>query len=179
MQDKPQTRWGMLSIVGSIYDPLGLVSPFTLVAKLMIQNLCRLKSGWDDPIPKIFEHRWNNWLGDLKTTKGFIIKICFKPEDFGPVTSAQLHCFTDASEKAYGTVTYLWLKNYMNRIHIAFVLGKSRVSLLKPVTIPCLELTAAVLAVKVDKMLRSKLQLKLEESQYCTDSTSILKYWKN
>lgn len=118
----------------------------------------------------------NNWLEDLKITKGFIIRRCFKPEDFSPVTSAQLHHFADAGEKAHGTVTHLRLKNDMNRSHIAFILGKSRVSPLKSITIPCLELTVAVLAIKVDKILCSKLQLKLDESQYWTDSASVLKY---
>lgn len=43
-------------------------------------------------------------------------------------------------------------------------------------TIHHLELSAAVLAVKVDKMLRSELQL--EGSQFWTDSTAVLKYIK-
>lgn len=76
-------------------------------------------------------------------------------------------------------ITYLKLQNDKNKVHTAFLLGKARVAPLKQVTVPCLELTAAVLAVKVDKMLRSELQLPLEESLFWTDSTSVLKYIKN
>lgn len=50
---------------------------------------------------------------------------------------------------------------------------------LKQVTIPRLELTAAVLAVRVDTMFRTELQFPLEKSGFWTDSTSVLKYIRN
>lgn len=64
-------------------------------------------------------------------------------------------------------------------IHVAFLLGKARVAPLKQTTIPRLELTAAVLAVRVDKMLRKELQPMLEKSVFWTDSTTVLKYIAN
>lgn len=100
-------------------------------------------------------------MKDLENVGGFKISRCFKPQDFGQITSAQLHLFSDASEIAYGTVTYLRLQNNKNKVLTTFILGKARVSPLKQVTIPRLEPTAAVFAVKVDKMLRSELQLPL------------------
>lgn len=77
------------------------------------------------------------------------------------------------------TVTYLRLQNCNNVVNISFLLGKARVAPLKPVTIPRLELTAAVLAIRIDKMLREQLQLQLENSCFWTDSTSVLKYIRN
>ena len=64
-------------------------------------------------------------------------------------------------------------------MHLAFMLGKARVAPLKQTTIPCLELTATVLAVKVDKMLTKELQLQLEESCFWTDSQTVLRYISN
>lgn len=84
-----------------------------------------------------------------------------------------MHHFSDASVTAYGTVTYIKLQNDKNTVHIALLQGKARVAPLKQVSIPRLELTAAVLAIKVDKMLRSELQLPLEESKFW--STSVQK----
>ena len=71
------------------------------------------------------------------------------------------------------------LENNRHEVHVAFLLGKARVTPLKPVTIPRLELTAAVLAVRMDKMLKAELQLQVENSFFWTDSTSVLKYIRN
>ena len=71
------------------------------------------------------------------------------------------------------------MENTEKVIHVAFLFGKARVAPLKPVTIPRLELTAAVVAVRVDKMLQAELQLPLRKSVFWTDSTSVLKYIKN
>ena len=60
---------------------------------------------------------------------------------------------------------------------MAFLLGKARVTPIKPITIPRLELIAAVLAARVDRFLRAELQL--EDSCFWTDSTSVLKYIRN
>ncbi len=52
VKDKPPTRRGILSIVSSVYDPLGFAAPFILQAKLIMQDLCRKNLGWDDEISK-------------------------------------------------------------------------------------------------------------------------------
>ena len=51
MQDRPLTRRGILSTVSSVYDPLGFLAPLILVGKSLLQDLCRGKVEWDDPIP--------------------------------------------------------------------------------------------------------------------------------
>lgn len=51
LKDRPFTRRGILSVVSSIYDPLGFLSPVVLVAKKILQDLCREKVGWDSVIP--------------------------------------------------------------------------------------------------------------------------------
>lgn len=68
----------------------------------------------------------------------------------------------DASENEYGTVTYIRMYKDENYIHIAFLFGKARVTPPKAVTIPSLELMGAVLATKVDAMLKElKIQIKV------------------
>lgn len=178
-QERPYTRRGILSVVGSIYDPLGFVAPFTLPAKLIMQELCKKKLGWDENIPQTFLHRWTGWLADLNKMAEFKVDRCMKPTSFGQIRFAQLHHFSDASESGYGTASYIRLENYNREAHVAFIIGKSRVAPLKQITIPRMELTAAVLAVKVDTMLRKELQLQLDKSIFWTDSTTVLKYINN
>lgn len=83
--------------------------------------------GWDEPIHQAFQQKWNKWLEDLAKVQCFKTTRCLKPQDFGQITSAQMHHFSDASETAYGTVTYIRLENSNNKVHIAFLLGKARV----------------------------------------------------
>lgn len=69
--------------------------------------------------------------------------------------------------------------NQENNIQVTFLLGKARVTPLKAVTIPRLELKAAVLAVRVDSLLKAELDVQVEDSVFWTDSTSVLKYLNN
>ena len=119
------------------------------------------------------------WLEELSRLSEFNIRRCIKPTEFGKPTLAQLHHFSDASEGGYGIVSYVRLENNRNEVHVAFLLGKARVTPIKPITIPRLELTAAVLAARMDRLLRAELQLQLEDSCFWTDSTSVLKYIRN
>ena len=61
------TRRGILSVVSSLFDPLGFVAPVILIAKLLLQNLCRLKLKWDDQIPAEVAKQWTSWVHGLKT----------------------------------------------------------------------------------------------------------------
>lgn len=173
------TRRGMLSVSSSVYDPLGFLAPILLPAKIMLQELCRRNYGWDETVPQELLHRWTRWIEELEMLSNFEINRCIKPKDFGTAIHAELHHFSDASELGYGAVTYLRIQNSKNVIHVAFVMGKARVTPLKTVTIPRLELTAAVLAVRMDLMLKKELQIPLAESIFWTDSTSVLKYINN
>ncbi|XP_063068882.1 uncharacterized protein LOC134460379 [Engraulis encrasicolus] len=180
--DLPQrsyTRRGMLSVASSVYDPLGFLAPVMLPAKQMLQELCRRTVGWDDAIPQDLLHQWTRWLEELDMLSEFHVRRCVKPKGFGDVVQAQLHHFSDASESGYGAVSYLRMQNTQNDVHVAFLMGKARVTPLKTVTIPRLELTAAVLAVRVDLMLKAELRIPLQESVFWTDSTSVLKYIRN
>ncbi len=179
LKNQPCTRRGILSVVSSVYDPLGFLAPLILPAKILLQELCRQTLGWDDTIPLVLQKQWNHWISELDKVAEFQVNRCFKSMDFGLPTYACLHHFADACEAGYGTVSYLKMLNSENMVHVAFLLGKSRVTPLKPVTIPRLELTAAVLAVKVDIMLKKEMQLPLEDSVFWTVSTTVLNYIKN
>lgn len=178
-KERMHSRLGILSVVSSVYDPLGCLSPLMLPVKLLLQELCRTNYSWDDEIPPILDQQWIKWVTNLDHLSAFTVDRCLKPHGFGQHVQAQLHHFLDGSENGYGSVIYLRLQNSHNTVHVSFLLGKSRVTPLKPVTIPRLELTAATLAVRIDKMLRTELQLDLKESCFWTDSTSVLKYIKN
>lgn len=103
---------------------------------------------------------------------------CFTSKDFGIIASAQLHNFSDASEAGYGAVSYLRLLNDKG-VNVTFTKGKAKVAPLKQTTIPRLELAAAVLAVRLDRLLKAEVQFHLDEFFFWSDSATVLKYIAN
>lgn len=89
-------------------------------------------------------------MKEMHTFNGFTISRCLKPASFGEIAAAQFRHFADTSKEGYGTVTYLLLHNHQGLAHSGLIMGKSRVAPLKPVTIPRMELTAAVVAARMD-----------------------------
>ena len=79
----------------------------------------------------------------------------------------------------YGAVSYLRLANIKGQVCVSFVFGKAKVAPLKCTTIPRMELAAAVLAVRLDLMLRTELQLSLSDSSFWSDSMTVLQYIAN
>ena len=180
ISSRPPTRRGILSLASAIFNPLEFLTPFVLTAKEILQDLCRIKVGWDDEIPAEYAARWENWLVDVPKLSEFAVSRCLKPEDFGPVKSSQLHHFSDASEAAYGSVTYLRLVSHEDRVNCSFLFGKSRVAPLKAISVPRLELSAATVSVRQDKMLKEELEMPPNcESVFWSDSMSVLRYVKN
>nr|CAB3263161.1 uncharacterized protein LOC104265735 [Phallusia mammillata] len=179
LPETAKTRRGLLSALSSLYDPLGFVAPCTLGAKLLLQGLCKRGVGWDDCILESEATQWSEWLGRLPKLHDLCLPRCFKPDDFGDVQSWELHHFADASSVAYGAVCYLRIVDVGSRVHCVFLVGKCRLAPLKTVSIPRLELTAAVLSVKLDEMMRRELGLPVHRSVFWTDSTAVLQSIRN
>ena len=176
---KPFTRRGLLSAVSSLFDPLGLVAPITLAPKLILQDLCRKKHDWDDHLDSTDVERWNCWLHDLSNLSRLRVTRCFKPNNFGRVTQYEIHLFSDASLRCYGSCCYLRMINSHGRIHCSFIVGKARVAPIKAVSIPKLKLTAAVVSVRLEQLVRKELCLINCESFFWTDATAVLQITKN
>ena len=143
VKDKPITRRGILSVVSSIYDPLGFAAPFTLTAKKLLQDLCREERlGWDDELPEAYCcTRWEKWRNELPLLKPMAVPRCVRPTDFGEIKSKEIHIFADASTVGYGSLAYQHLCDEEGHIHCSFLMGKAHLTTIKAVTIPCLELT--------------------------------------
>ncbi|XP_074657122.1 uncharacterized protein LOC141910290 [Tubulanus polymorphus] len=138
-----------------------------------------MKLGWDDEIPVIYEEKWRSWLAELPSLESLRIGRCFKPSNFGDVCSAQLHHFSDASERGYGAVSYKRLVNAAGEIHCSLIMAKSRVTPLRIITIPRLELAAATATARLDRLIRNEIGIQVETSYFWTVSTAVLKYIRN
>ena len=170
------TKRKILSLVSSLYDPLGLIAPIIVVGRMIFQQVTKLKIGWDDSVPLTVIHDWEKWWDDLEHLNGLRFSRCMVGEKYLGATCS-LHHFADASEKAYGMCSYLRVQRG-DEVKITLLQAKARVAPVKPVTIPRLELCAAMLAVKMDVVLRNEMSIELGESTFWSDSTVVLHYIK-
>ena len=134
---------------------------------------------WDEPIPDNVRPSWEKWRNELHVLEQLRIPRCFKPKDFGEVNKVELHHFSDARQIGYGQCSYLRLVNQQNQSHVSFVMGKARVAPLKAITIPRLELAAAVVSTKVSQCLRKELDYQDIVKLFWTDSQVVIGYINN
>ncbi len=178
--DKPLTRRGILSIVSAIFDPLGLAAPVTLVAKIIVQNLCRKGLGWDDVVPMKEREEWQRWLSNLHCLENIRISRWYQPSYFSEVNNIQLHVFSDGSEAGYGACAYLRLTDQDGRIACSLVLGKSRLAPIKQTSIPRLELCGAIVSCRLyATLIEEQLDVKIDRIVFWTDSMILLGYINN
>ena len=172
------TRRGLLSAVSSLFDPLGFVAPVTLFPKLLLQGLCKQGCSWDEPLNEDEADDWKKWLRSLPHLSKLQIKRCLKPSEF-KANSYELHFFSDASLRCYGSCCYLRMGDSAGHNSCSFIIGKARVAPLKAVSIPRLELTAAVLSVRLYLLVTKELDLPNCNCVFWTDSTATLQCIQN
>ena len=99
----PVTKRTLLQLTAKIFDPLGLLSPFTIKMKVLFQTLCTEKIEWDEELQGNMRSKWNSLLSELESLNNISIPRCY----FNPTqkpASIQLHGFSDASEQAYAAL---------------------------------------------------------------------------
>lgn len=168
------TKREVLSVLMSVFDPFGFLADVMLHAKMMVQQLWRIGVSWDEPIPADVVKRWTAWCVVLEHVKQFSIPRCYSPVLLS-ATEIQLHCFADASEEAFAAVAY-WRIQHGHECTTAFVAGKTRCAPLKQLSIPRLELQAAVLATRLQTLIRENHNIQIAKTVFWTDSRTVLQW---
>nr|CAI5851371.1 unnamed protein product [Callosobruchus analis] len=136
--DAKCTKRNILSSVARCYDPLGIVAPVLFALKLLIKEMWRFNLDWDLEAPKSIQNRWTKVRSEWDELKFFKINRYLQVKKEIP-SSWLWRSSISALPTAGGKAT------------VALVCAKSRISPSKLVSIPRLELCAALLLSKLMK----------------------------
>lgn len=170
------TKRIILSTISKIFDPLGLIGPATIKAKILIQKLWQLNYSWDEQLPPDLLDSWNSFAKQLSSLNDICIPRCLLiPE----TTDIELHGFCDASNAAYGCCLYIVSTDTAGQRYARLLCAKSRVAPLKTHTLPRLELLGAVLLSRLSLSVMNALtDINFTKISYYCDSTIVLSWIK-
>ena len=159
----------ILAIVNGIYDPSGLISPFTVRAKILVRKLWSHKTiDWDDPIPEYLQKEWQTFFKEIHTLKSLSFPRSIKPENtFG---KPDLVIFSDGSKEAYGAVAYTRWQTTDGSYKYRLVTSKNRIAPIKIVDIVRLELSGAVISKRLRSTIESETRLSFNMVYHIVDS---------
>ncbi|UYV69731.1 hypothetical protein LAZ67_7000518 [Cordylochernes scorpioides] len=163
----------IVSAIARIYDPCGWLSPTTVVLKLLLQEIWKLKIGWDEDIPASIQRKWNTFEREMKHFQHISIPRCIFQRNL-LISKMQMHGFCDSSELAYSAVCYLRITYEYNQIETILLTAKTKVAPIKKITIPRLELCAALMLGQLQSQTTQALPFKIDEQFYWTDSKIVL-----
>lgn len=165
------TKRVVLSETSQIFDPLGILSPVIIIAKIILRDIWLEKIDWDTSLPLNLHTRWLQFRDELCSLNTLEIprhSICPDP------IHIEIHAFSNASTQAYGSCIYPKSVKRHNETFIRLICSKSKVCPVKIQTIPRLELLAAVLTCKLAKKVLVALKTNIDRVVYRTDSSIVL-----
>ncbi|GFT40409.1 integrase catalytic domain-containing protein [Trichonephila clavipes] len=171
------TKRFMLQTIGKIFDPLGLLSPFTIRIKCLIQELWIKKITWDEILPPKLKEKWLIWCKELPLLDNLRIPRLVLDSTNDEVSDLiEIHIFCDASKLAYGAAAYVKVRK-QNEVLVNLIASKTRVEPLKAVTLPRLELLGALVAARLSSRVQEIVRKKKECKVFHWTDSKIVLFW--
>ncbi|XP_070138797.1 uncharacterized protein [Drosophila bipectinata] len=181
------SKRALLSTVARLFDPLGFLAPLIVMSKILLKDVWSFRMqqtdgtyralDWDDMLPESLAARWQRYLEHLPEVQHIRIPRWFGC-DFSNVISLQLHMFSDGSSLAYAACAYLRVLDTAGMIHTHLVAARTRVTPTKPLIIPRVELSGAVLATKLATWIQQQLHVpQMRVTVYYWSDAMIVLHW--
>lgn len=163
----------------SYFDPLGLLSFLLVHGKILLQDIWRAGIQWDQTINDDQWEQWQKWNKVLRQIPTIRIPRCYFDKAVAQhYKHLQLHIFVDASEGAYAAAAYFRIIDPAGTAHCSLVAAKTKVAPLKPLSIPRLELQAAVLGTRLLNFVLQSHTVTIKKRYLWSDSSTVLAWLK-
>ena len=161
-----------LSKISTLFDPLGFITPFTIRARILVQQIWVKGYTWDEVVDNEIKCACLAWLKELSQLPEIkVLRWLYMSND---ADTTEFHIFVDASGLAYGAVCYVKTVSNSGKIATCLVCSKTKVAPLKAVTIHRLELMAATLGVQLGQTVSKALNFSMNNFTFWTDSMNVL-----
>ncbi|GFX30523.1 integrase_H2C2 domain-containing protein [Trichonephila clavipes] len=164
------TKRLVLSTVQKVFDPIGMLAPSTLLPKLLLQEIWKMKKAWDQELPQNIVNKFMKWFNEIQILKDVTVPRCMKIDIF-----TELHVFVDASKGSYAGCVFA-RSIVDSRVSVILVRAKSRVAPLKLLSIPRLELMACCVGARLVNSILKALNMPDLKVTLWSDSTTAL-WW--
>ena len=165
------TRAGLLSKVAAVYDPLGRAAPLIVKAKIKLRELGIKGLNWKDVVTGEDKSWWQRWFSTLKHLNSIRMPRNIQPNKKN-IKSSKLLTFCDASEEAVAAAVYLNTSYKDGSSNCRLVMAKTKLAPRKTISIPKLELNAALLGARLSRYVEEALNLPDLTRLFWTDSNT-------
>ena len=172
--EAPITQRKILSLVSSVFDPIGLFAPFSVHMRCLLKNIWTTNGKpWDNKDEPGEEAEILKWKEQIP----IVAKTSIDRRYFNTLENKiELHVFADASEDTMCAVAYLSLQTKEYSSGLAFVIGKCRVAPMRHLSIPRLQMQAAVMAMRLKEQSVKEHEMKIHSYSFWSDSTTVLQW---
>ncbi|XP_018315341.1 uncharacterized protein [Mycetomoellerius zeteki] len=167
------SKRAILSETAKLFDPLGVLGPIIVTAKIILQELWQAGCQWDESVPQAIQSRWLKFKSQLPEINRLQINRCVKFAS--DPRHVQIYGFCDASQCAYGACIYVRTEG-SNEYRLEILCSKSRIAPLKTVSLPRLELSAALLLAQLLEKVKDSFDLSQYDIFLWSDSTIALNW---
>lgn len=168
------TKREVLSAIMSIFDPLGLIAQYIVYGKILLQKIWRDGTDWDQKLSDSSYDHWRAWIEVLPDIEKIEIPRWYSPKLMSANRKRiQLHIFVDAGEQACAAVVFCRIEDEEG-IDCSLMGAKTKVAPTKPLSIPRLELQAAVLGVRLVDNISKSQRFEASERFFWSDSQTVL-----
>ncbi|XP_044571293.1 uncharacterized protein LOC123257217 [Drosophila ananassae] len=172
--ERVPTKREFLSLVMSTFDPIGFLSYYMVTAKLLMREIWRKGVNWDEPLPADLAAAFEDWRKEMRKIEEFRCPRYYFGG--GRVRMLQLHIFVDSSQSAFAAAAY-WRATYENGdVQAHFISSKTKCAPMRTMSIPRLELQAAVLGTRLMDTVKQEHGVAISSCVLWTDSKTVL-HW--
>ncbi|XP_063383605.1 uncharacterized protein LOC134669918 [Cydia fagiglandana] len=176
LPEQPVTKRNVLADIASLFDPMGWLAPAVVITKTFMQKLWQLGVGWDE---KLADDVKEEWLKFRKEIPAFTeVKINRWIHTNADRSSMEIHGFADASMSTYAAVIYVRIIDTDGQVQVSLLTAKTKTAPLKQISMPRLEMCAAVLLCRLLKHVVSIFKVDKHQVFAWSDSQVVLSWIK-